>query len=131
MSDQFRLGAIGQISRKVKNIEAARRWYGEVLGLSHLYSFGKLAFYDCGGVRLFLSEDIDCSSDESILYFQVENIHHVCRILGERSVTFIEQPRLIHRHADGMEEWMAFFKDNEGKTLAVMAQIRQPSSSPS
>src|SRR5581483_1208926 len=38
----IRLGAIGQIARQVKDITAARRWYGEVLGLRHLYSFGDL-----------------------------------------------------------------------------------------
>ena len=44
------LGEIGQIARPVKDIEAARRWYGDVLGLTHLYSFGTLAFYQCGSV---------------------------------------------------------------------------------
>jgi hypothetical protein len=31
---------------------------------------------------------------------------------------------MIHRHDDGTEEWMAFFKDNEGRPLAIMAQVR-------
>lgn len=30
---QTALGPIGQIARPVKDIEAARHWYGEVLGL--------------------------------------------------------------------------------------------------
>lgn len=123
--DDFKLRAIGQVSRKVKDIEAARRWYGEVLGLPHLYSFGKLAFFDCGGVRLFLSEDAAAAKEESVLYFRVENIHQACRILAERGVTFTDQPHMIHRHADGMEEWMSFFNDLDGKMLAVMAQTRQ------
>ena len=106
------------------DIAAARRWYGEVLGLTHLYSFGKLAFFDCGGVRLFLSEEGN-GKDDSILYFRVNDIHQACRTLAERGVTFVNAPHLIHRHADGMEEWMAFFNDNDGKMLAVMAQIRQ------
>src|SRR5260370_11246245 len=50
MSEAFQLGTLGQISRKTKDIVAAQRWYGEVLGLRHLYTFGKLAFFDCGGV---------------------------------------------------------------------------------
>src|SRR5688500_18231473 len=54
-------GSIGQISRSVKNIKQAEAWYGEVLGLPHLYTFGTLAFFDCGGVRLFLSQ-VDSSS---------------------------------------------------------------------
>ena len=66
------LGPVAQIARTVKDIAAARRWYGEVLGLPHLYSFGNLAFYDCGGVRLFLSEGEGAPS-ESILYFPTPN----------------------------------------------------------
>jgi hypothetical protein len=32
---------------------------------------------------------------------------------------------MIFRHADGMEEWMAFFKDPEGRPLALMEQVRR------
>ena len=49
MSEKPSLGALGQIAQHVGDIEAARDWYGEVLSLPHLYSFGKLAFFDCGG----------------------------------------------------------------------------------
>jgi methylmalonyl-CoA/ethylmalonyl-CoA epimerase len=30
---------------------------------------------------------------------------------------------MIHRHADSTEEWMAFFTDPEGRTLALMARV--------
>lgn len=56
MTQPVSLGPVGQIARSVKDVAAARQWYGEVLGLPHLYSFGNLAFFDMGGVRLFLSE---------------------------------------------------------------------------
>jgi hypothetical protein len=55
MTETGGLGPMGQISRTVSDVAAARRWYEEVLGLPHLYSFGDLAFFDCGGVRLFRS----------------------------------------------------------------------------
>jgi hypothetical protein len=37
---------------------------------------------------------------------------------------FVNAPHMIHKHADGTEEWMAFFSDNEGRPLAIMAQAR-------
>src|SRR5262249_31974297 len=43
------LGPIGQISRTVRDIKQAEAWYSGVLGLRHLYTFGNLAFFDCGG----------------------------------------------------------------------------------
>jgi len=30
---------------------------------------------------------------------------------------------MIHRDDDGTEEWMAFFKDNDGRPLAIMSEI--------
>jgi DNA-binding CsgD family transcriptional regulator/catechol 2,3-dioxygenase-like lactoylglutathione lyase family enzyme len=119
----MQLGPIGQISRSVRNIDAAERWYREVLGLPHLYTFGKLAFFDCGGTRLFLSEN-ENSGPESILYLSVEDIASVYAELRARGVEFMSPPHMIHKHADGTEEWMAFFKDPEGRPLAVMSRAK-------
>ncbi|TWB16863.1 regulatory LuxR family protein [Nitrospirillum amazonense] len=121
MEPQASLGPVGQIARHVADIAAARRWYGEVLGLPHLYSFGGLAFFDCGGLRLFLSEGEGPA--ESILYFRVGDIQAMHATLTARGVEFINAPHVIHRHGDGTEEWMAFFKDNEGRPLALMTQV--------
>jgi DNA-binding CsgD family transcriptional regulator/catechol 2,3-dioxygenase-like lactoylglutathione lyase family enzyme len=119
----MQLGPIGQISRSVRNIEAAELWYREVLGLPHLYTFGKLAFFDCGGTRLFLSED-EKSGPESILYLNVSGIAAAYAELQERGVEFVSPPHMIHKHADGTEEWMAFFKDPEGRPLAIMSRAK-------
>ena len=44
MNSPLKLGPIGQISRSVKSIEQSAAWYGEVLGLPHLYTFGAMRF---------------------------------------------------------------------------------------
>jgi DNA-binding CsgD family transcriptional regulator/catechol 2,3-dioxygenase-like lactoylglutathione lyase family enzyme len=119
------LGPIGQISRTVRDIDAACAWYGGVLGLPHLYTFGKLAFFDCGGTRLFLNAENAAPSPESILYLRVEDIADAHADLTARGVEFSGAPHMIHRHADGTEEWMAFFKDLEGRPLALMSQVRK------
>jgi len=122
MTDEPTLGPIGQVSRTVKDIAAARTWYADVLGLRHLYSFGSLTFFDCGGLRLFLSQG-DGGAADSILYFRVGDIRTAHAALSARGVEFTHAPHLIHTHADGIEEWMAFFNDNEGRPLALMAQV--------
>jgi catechol 2,3-dioxygenase-like lactoylglutathione lyase family enzyme len=124
MKETVAIGPVGQIARSVKDIVAAERWYGEVLGLRHLYTFGKLAFFDCGGTRLFLSEGEEEAS--SILYFRVPDIRSAHTELHRRGIEFTSAPHLIHRHEDGTEEWMAFFNDNEGRPLAIMAQVPMP-----
>lgn len=123
MTGELNLGAICQISRTVRNIEESRRWYGDVLGLKHLYSFANLAFFDCAGLRLFLSEG-EGSRPESMLYFQVDDVRSAHVTLAARGIEFLDAPHMIHRHEDGTQEWMAAFKDNEGRPLAIMAQVR-------
>ncbi|MGB6306950.1 MAG: VOC family protein [Steroidobacteraceae bacterium] len=116
------LGPIGQIARSVKDVPEAERWYRDVLGLRHLYTFGKLAFFDCGGIRLLLTQEAAAPTVESILYFRVEDIQQSWRNLESQGIEFINAPHMIHKHADGTEEWMAFFKDPEGRALAIMSQ---------
>jgi DNA-binding CsgD family transcriptional regulator/catechol 2,3-dioxygenase-like lactoylglutathione lyase family enzyme len=124
MSEEFHLEKIGQISRQVSDVPAAVRWYKDVLGLPHLYSFGDLAFFDCAGVRLYLSLSDKSEFQESILYFQVENIHAAYDALRARGVQFLNAPQMIHRHADGTEEWLAAFNDPDGHPLQLMSQAK-------
>lgn len=126
MAGSLALGGIGQIALTVSKIDEAEQFYRDVLGLPHLYTFGNLAFFDCGGTRLFLtaSDDGDHAGNHSVIYFQVENIDQAHKELHARGVTFIEAPQLVHTHADGTQEWMAFFNDPSGNVLAIMAQVR-------
>jgi DNA-binding CsgD family transcriptional regulator/predicted enzyme related to lactoylglutathione lyase len=117
------LGPIGQIARTVKDIKAAEQFYKETLGLPHLYTYGNLAFFDCGGVRLFLSE-ADGDDGAAILYFRVADIHAAAESLAARGAEITHAPHMIHKHPDGTEEWMCFFKDNEGRPLALMTQAK-------
>jgi DNA-binding CsgD family transcriptional regulator/catechol 2,3-dioxygenase-like lactoylglutathione lyase family enzyme len=124
-SHELRLGPVGQISRTVRDIDAACDWYGRVLGLKHLFTFGKLAFFDLGGTRLYLSAESGEPQPESTLYLRVDDIGAAFTELTARGVEFKGAPHLIHRHPDGSEEWMAFFKDPEGRFLALMSQVRR------
>jgi DNA-binding CsgD family transcriptional regulator/catechol 2,3-dioxygenase-like lactoylglutathione lyase family enzyme len=119
----LQLGAIGQIARPVSDIQRAVEFYGGVLGLPHLYTFGDLAFFDCDGTRLFLSANDGPVGEPSILYFRVGNIQTAYDELRDRGVEFEQAPHLIHKHDNGVEEWMAFFPDPDGHLLAIMAQV--------
>ena len=63
----------------------------------------------------------EAGASDSILYFRVDDIRAAQAALSSRGVEFAHAPHLIHTHAD--EEWMAFFKDNEGHPLALMSQV--------
>lgn len=119
------LGGISQISRNVSNIEKACDWYSEVLGLNQLFAFGDMAFFDCDGVRLYLQQVDGALPADSILYFKVDDIQVAYKRLTDNGATFASAPHKVHTHANGAEEWMAFFDDLDGRPLAIVA-LYQP-----
>ncbi len=127
-ADPGALGPIGQLSLLVTDIERATAFYRDTLGLPHLFTFDTLAFFDCAGTRLFLSTPETTPEGgswrpSSVLYFRVEDIAAAHARLAAAGVPFVGAPHLVHRHESGVEEWMAFFADPDGNTLALMAQV--------
>jgi predicted enzyme related to lactoylglutathione lyase len=118
----LRLGSLGQVSLHVRDVARAEQFYGETLGLSHVFTFGDLAFFDLDGTRLYLNrKDNDEWQPGSILYLVVDDIEAAYAELGRRGVELTSEPRRIFVPEDtGLEEWMAFFADGEGNTLALM-----------
>jgi catechol 2,3-dioxygenase-like lactoylglutathione lyase family enzyme len=117
-----KLGPLGQIARTVRDIKQSETWYRDVFGLPHLFTFGNLAFFDCGGTRLMLSQDA-APAAESLLYWQVADIGAAHAALKARGVEFVNAPHMIHKHANGTEEWLAIFKDIDGRPLGLIAQV--------
>ena len=116
------IDTLGQVARSVRDIARSEAWYRDVLCLPHLYTFGTLAFFDMAGVRLMLSQKEELSA-ESLLYFLSADIDAQHAALTSRGVEFLNAPHMIHRHADGTEEWMCFFKDPEGRPLGLMSKV--------
>ena len=125
---ELALGTIGQIARAVKDLAEAERFYRDVLGLPHLFTVGKLAFFDCGGVRLMLEDrsivEVPDLHNDSVLYFRVQDIHAAQQELERRGVTFTGAPHLIYKHPDGLEEWLTFFHEPAGGLLSLISQVR-------
>ena len=122
------LASLGQVSLHVRDVARAEHFYGEKLGLPHAFTFGDLAFFDLAGTRLYLHrKDENEWQPGSILYFLVDDIETAYAELRSRGVDLTDAPHRIFVHQDtGLEEWMAFFSDSEGNTLALMEQ-RAPS----
>jgi len=125
-STSTRLGTIGQISLCIRDVARAERFYGEMLGLPHVFTFGDLAFFDADGTRLYLHRKDEADWQRgSILYFLVDDIHAAQERLTSQDVKFTGAPHVIYTdEATGVEEWMTFFEDGEGNTLALMSRVR-------
>jgi catechol 2,3-dioxygenase-like lactoylglutathione lyase family enzyme len=117
---------IGQIAVVVQDLDRAVAFYRDRLGMRFLFQAPpKLAFFDCGGVRLMLSlpEEAEFDHPGSILYYKVDDIQGTWATLRDRGVEFRGEPHLVVRMPDH-ELWMAFFRDTEGNTMALMSEVR-------
>jgi extradiol dioxygenase family protein len=121
----LRLARLGQVSLHIRDVARAERFYGETLGLQHLFTYGDLAFFDLDGTRLYLHRKDEADwQPGSILYLRVDDIQAAWDELKRRGVERLDRPHVIFVHEDtGIEEWMAFFSDGEGNTLALMARV--------
>lgn len=132
------LGPLGQIAVTVRQIERATNFYATAMGLRLLFRAGGLSFFDCGGLRLMLSEPegtigpvaADAPPVEPtrppafVLYFKVDDIDAAQRALAGRGVPFISSPHVVARLPDH-DLWLTDFHDNEGNTFALMEERRQ------
>lgn len=125
MTTPTTLGPLGQVSLLTRDVAGAERFYHDVLGLPHLFTFGPLAFFDCAGTRLFVRAVPDAEwRPSSILYFRVDDIGLAWSAVVGAGARAVEEPAVIHRdEAAGTEEWMAFFEDPDGNVLALMSRV--------
>lgn len=119
------LGPLGQVSIYARSAPATEAWYRDVLHLPHIFTFGDLVFFDCGGTRLYIhAVGEEKWRPSSVLYFLVPDIGRAHHELTERGVKFQGAPHRIYKDdTTGVEDWMAFFDDPDGNMLAIMAHV--------
>jgi len=118
------LDSIGQIHLTVDDVDRAVAFYRDVLGMKFLFRVPgqPMAFFDCGGIRLYLGkpESPDFRSSP-LLYYRVPSLDDACAALRARGVTLTAEPHLVHR-TDTQELWMAGFDDSEGNHVLLMSE---------
>jgi predicted enzyme related to lactoylglutathione lyase len=115
---------VGQIHITVTDLDRSVAFYRDVLGLEHLFTVPgqPMAFFDAGGVRLYLgvTEDRRFVSRPTI-YYRVENVDIAWAEITGRGAKEISGPQLVHR--DGATElWMAFVSDPDDIPVGLMQE---------
>lgn len=116
--------AVGQIHISCTDFSRAMAFYRDVLELPLLFAVEaqRMAFFDCGGTRLYLGVPSKPEyAANSFLYYRVDDIHHAYETLVSRGVEFKSAPNKVH--ADQHSElWMAGFTDSEGNLAQLMSE---------
>ncbi len=119
-----KIESVGQIHISVTDIDRAVAFYRDVLGLKLLFQVEgqPMAFFDCGGVRLYLGVPSDPKyKANSLLYYRVGDIGAAYERMKAKGVTFLGPPHLIHK-TDKSGLWMAGFQDPDGNYAQIMSE---------
>jgi catechol 2,3-dioxygenase-like lactoylglutathione lyase family enzyme len=125
MQNESCIQGIGQIAVAVSDIERAKGFYGDTLGLPLLFEAPPaLAFFDCGGVRLMLTTQQGDEADHktSVIYYKVADIQAATDTLKSRGVAFVREPAMTAQLADH-ELWIGFVRDPDGTLVGIMAEV--------
>ena len=126
MTMTAQLTGILQVAITVKDIARAIAFYRNVLGLPPLMNAPNTAFFDCGGVRLYLAcgEGADHQGASSYLYFRTTDLPALREALHGKGVTIHQEPQMLARMPDH-DLWLMWIRDSETNLLGLMEERKR------
>ncbi|HEV7614241.1 MAG TPA: VOC family protein [Steroidobacteraceae bacterium] len=115
-----------QIAISVQDMARATAFYRDVLGLTLIMGAPSMAFFDCGGVRLYLAsgEGAAAGAGNSSIYFRTHDIDALQASLKAKSATIHQPPQIIAKMPDH-DLWLMWVKDTEGNLLGAMEERKR------
>jgi methylmalonyl-CoA/ethylmalonyl-CoA epimerase len=111
-----------QVALPVEDVERAKTFYRDRLGLTHLFDAPPgLSFLACGETRLMLSRPEGPGAARPLLYYGVENAAAAHAKLAAEGVSFVEPARCIAQVGD-RNVWLAIGEDGEGNMFGLMSE---------
>ena len=112
---------LAQVAVAVRDVARAKAFYGDTLGLPHLFDAPPgLSFFRCGETRLMLSQpEGPETAGSSILYFGVDDVEAAHRALAANGVAF-EQPPHVVAQLEGRDVRLAICRDSEGNLIGFI-----------
>ena len=120
------ISGILQIAVSVQDIDRATAFYRDVLGLRLLFNAPNMAFFDCGGIRLYLAagEGAEQHGASSHIYFRSADVASLAVTLKEKGVAIHREPHIIARMPDH-DLWLLWIRDSEANLLGVMEERKR------
>lgn len=122
----MRVQEIHQVAIAATDLEVSTAFYRDQLGAEFIAMFDPpgLAFFNFSGVRLLL----DRNAPKSVVYFRVPDIAAAAQELSDGGIKLTSEPHVVFTDSEGQfgepgkNEWMAFFEDPAGNTLAIASR---------
>ena len=119
------INGIRQIAINVKDLERAKEFYRDTLGLKHLFDAPPaMCFFDANGVRLMIgtAEKPEFDHPASVLYYSVKDISASHESLVAKGVHVEGEPHLVAKMPDH-DLWLSFYRDPEENVFGLMSEV--------
>jgi len=123
------LSRIKQIALPVTDVEKAKQFYRDVLGMQHLFDAPPgMSFFDCGGVRLMLAgpaaQGKDADKQHAVLFYDVSDIKKTYASIKASGAPSHAEPHIIAR-MNGREVWIAELGDGQGNFVSLISEVAE------
>ncbi|MGL5837506.1 MAG: VOC family protein [Sphingorhabdus sp.] len=114
-----------QVALTVADVDAARIFYRDRLGLRLMFEANNMLFFDVGGTRLMVARDRERqrpARPAAILYFHVDDFAAARSRLGDAGATLVGTIETVQSTASGVLQ-LQQFEDPDGNMLAIMGFV--------
>jgi catechol 2,3-dioxygenase-like lactoylglutathione lyase family enzyme len=117
------LTGVLQVAIPVADVVRATAFYRDILGLNLLMGGPNMAFFDCGGIRLYLAggEGAGPTGGNSFLYLRTSDMDGQFAALKEKKAVIHQEPHIIAKMPDH-DLWLMWIRDSEGNLLGIMEE---------
>lgn len=113
-----------QVALTVKDLDRARAFYRDTLGLPLMFEAGHMLFFDIGGQRLMvgLAEKPGQAVGGTYIYFDAPDVAALSAALKAKGVELIGGIETLQR-TETHELKLQFFKDPDGNEMGLMGMV--------
>jgi catechol 2,3-dioxygenase-like lactoylglutathione lyase family enzyme len=122
-SDSALPSRIAQIEVGCTDLEAAKRYYGEVLGFPLVGEIADSIFVRCGDLNIVVQRSEAPRRGRTVYLSSDGRVREATAALKARGVVFTQEPRRIARLPEGVDVWLGFFDDPWGNPFGLLANM--------
>ncbi len=113
-----------QVALTVRDLDRARTFYRDTLGLNLMFEAGTMLFFDMGGQRLMvgLAEKPDQPIGGTYIYFDAPDLPELVLALKAKGVEMTGNTETLQR-TDAHELKLQFFRDPDGNQIGLMGMV--------